>query len=540
MSAAQSVTASFATGPISSISINVGGTATGDFVDDVDYSGGSTYSTTSTIDTSLLTGTVPSQSVLQTERYGEFTYAVPGFTAGSGYTVTLYFEESYFSSAGQRTFDVTINGSAALTAFDIYATAGAINKAVAKSFDTTADSSGQIAIQFSKGGGPDNPKVCGISIAPRVATCSASPSAPASFTATAVSTSQINLAWSSVSPPSSCSVTYSVFRGGTQIAAGLTSASFTDTGLSASTTYSYTVKALDSAGSSAASNTASATTQTAPDNQAPSTPTGLYASNVTTTSVALSWSPSTDNVGVNAYDVYLGSSLAVSSASPSATLSSLSPGVTYTFTVRARDAAGNVSQPSSSLSVTTTPTADITPPSAPANLTWSADGLTVSLTWSASTDNFGVTGYELFYGSFDLGTFTDTVLTLIGFKPGTPYTFTVKARDAAGNFSVASNATTVLLAAPVDTTPPTTPTNLTAVTVTSSSISLRWTASTDDVGVVVYQILNNGSVAGTVTSTSATLSGLSPNTSYNITVRALDAAGNMSAASAPLTVTSTQ
>jgi len=534
VSAAQTVTATFAAGPISSISINVGGAASGDFVADVDFSGGSTYSTTSTIDTSLLTGTVPPQSVLQTERYGEFTYAVPGFTPGNAYTVTLYFEESYFSAAGQRTFDVAINGSAVLTAFDLYAAAGATNKAIAKSFDASADSSGQIAVQFSKGGGPDNPKVCGISIAPRVVTCSSSPSAPASLTATATSTSQISLAWSTVSPPSSCSVIYSVFRGGTQIATGLTSASFTDTGLNPSTAYSYTVKAVDSFGSSAASNTASATTQTAPDTQVPSTPNGLSASNVTTTSVALSWNASTDNVGVTRYDVYLGSSVAVSSASPSATISGLSPGTTYTFTVRARDAASNASGSSSSLSVTTTPTTDLTPPSAPANLTWASDGSTVSLTWSPSTDNVGVVAYELYYGSFDLGAFTDTVLTLIGFKAGVPYTFTVKARDAAGNLSVASNQTTVLLGGIVDTTPPSTPANVTLSNAASSSLSIRWNAATDDVGVVVYQVFVNGNLAATVTSTSATITGLTPSTSYSITVKALDAAGNVSPASAAL------
>jgi len=538
MSAAQSVTASFTAGPISSISINAGGTDSGSFVADTFFSGGSTYSNTNTIDTSAISGTVP-QDVFQSERYGEFSYAISGFTAGSTYSVTLYFEESYLTAAGQRLFDVSINGTKVLTGFDIYATAGAANKAVAKTFTSTADGSGQVAIQFTKGTA-ENPKLCGISIAPQVATCSSSPSAPASLTATAVSTTQINLAWSSVSPPSNCSVTYSVFRNGSQIAAGLTSAAFTDTGLSPSSTYAYTVKAVDSFGSSASSSTASATTLTPADTLAPSAPTGLSASGVTSSSVALSWNPSTDNVAVTGYDVYAGSSKVASSSITSVTVSGLSPGTPYTFTVRARDAAGNISPASSGLTVTTINPVDVDPPSAPANLTWAADGLTVSLTWSASTDNVGVTGYELFYGSFDLGTFTDTVLTLIGFKPGTPYTFTVKARDAAGNSSVASNATTVLLATPQDTTPPTTPTNVTASNVTSSSVTLHWSASTDDVGVVVYQVLVNGNVGATTTSTTASITGLSPSGTYSFSVRALDAAGNMSTPSAPITVTSTQ
>ena len=170
MTAAQSVTATFTAvqqqgGPIS---INAGGAATGTFVADVDFSGGSTYSTTSAIDTSLITGTagtVPPQAVFQTERYGAFTYTIPGLTAGGTYAVTLYFAESYWTAAGQRSFNVAINGAAALTAFDIFAAAGGANKAVARTFNTTASSSGQVVIAFTAGS-IDNPKVSGIAVAP--------------------------------------------------------------------------------------------------------------------------------------------------------------------------------------------------------------------------------------------------------------------------------------------------------------------------------------------------------------------------------------
>ena len=180
---------------------------------------------------------------------------------------------------------------------------------------------------------------------------------------------------------------------------------------------------------------------------------------------------------------------------------------------------------------------DVTPPTAPTNLTWSHVGMTVTLSWQASTDNVGVTGYDLYYGSSYLGSFTETTMTSIGLKAGVPYTFSVKAHDAAGNVSEASNQVTVLLPIDQDTTAPTAPTNLTVTSVTSTSIGLNWTASTDDVGVVVYQVLVNGSVAVTVTVPRATISGLAPNTRYTITTEALDAAGNRSPASAPLTVT---
>jgi chitodextrinase len=105
---------------------------------------------------------------------------------------------------------------------------------------------------------------------------------------------------------------------------------------------------------------------------------------------------------------------------------------------------------------------------------------------------------------------------------------------------VASNTITVLLEIGQDTTPPTAPTNLSTTSVTSSSVALRWTAATDDVGVVVYQLYVNGVLSRTMTTLSATVTGLSANTSYTFTVTALDAAGNISSASTPLTVKTAQ
>jgi endo-1,4-beta-xylanase len=165
MTAARSVTATFNSTVVGgTVSINAGGSAAGSFAADASFSGGSTFSTTNTIDTSQITGTVPPQAVLQTERFSEFTYTIPGFTAGRAATVTLYFEESFWTAAGQRTFNVAINGAAVLTAFDIFATAGGANRAIARTFSTTVSSSGQVVIQFTRGGGPDNPKVSGIMV----------------------------------------------------------------------------------------------------------------------------------------------------------------------------------------------------------------------------------------------------------------------------------------------------------------------------------------------------------------------------------------
>ncbi|WP_406259912.1 carbohydrate binding domain-containing protein [Streptomyces nigra] len=92
------------------------------------------------------------------------------------------------------------------------------------------------------------------------------------------------------------------------------------------------------------------------DGQAPSAPGGLRSTGKSSTSVSLAWNASTDNVGVTGYDVFRGSTQVLSGVSgTSATVGGLSPSTSYTFTVKARDAAGNVSAASNAVSVTTDP-----------------------------------------------------------------------------------------------------------------------------------------------------------------------------------------
>jgi hypothetical protein len=87
--------------------------------------------------------------VYQSAHVGNFTYTIPGFTAGSGHTVRLHFCETYFSTKGSRTFNVSINGTQVLTDFDIYATAGAKNQALVEQYTENANTSGQYVIQFT-------------------------------------------------------------------------------------------------------------------------------------------------------------------------------------------------------------------------------------------------------------------------------------------------------------------------------------------------------------------------------------------------------
>lgn len=184
---------------------------------------------------------------------------------------------------------------------------------------------------------------------------------------------------------------------------------------------------------------------------------------------------------------------------------------------------------------------DTTPPSAPSGLT--ATDLTceqVTLRWSAATDGVGVTAYDLYHD----GQLVTTVgggsrQARVDVVEGVTWGWYVNARDAAGNVSQASATVPVTPPACVtDTTPPAMPSGARA-TAAGTTVTLTWTAATDNVGVTGYEVRRDGSVAGSVAGTVTTFSdsGLSANRAYAYTVVALDRAGNRSAASAPARVT---
>jgi hypothetical protein len=133
------------------------------FVADEDFSGGGDNSpVTATINLTQPGVNAAPMAVYQHGRAGVFTYTIPGLTAGSTYTVLLHFAETYFSAAGDREFNVAINGTTVLTNLDIY---GAVGKdaALLETFNTTANSSGQIVVAFTSGAA-NQPVVMGIEI----------------------------------------------------------------------------------------------------------------------------------------------------------------------------------------------------------------------------------------------------------------------------------------------------------------------------------------------------------------------------------------
>jgi glucose/arabinose dehydrogenase len=178
----------------------------------------------------------------------------------------------------------------------------------------------------------------------------------------------------------------------------------------------------------------------------PPTPPGTpKLDSVTSDSATISWTASTDNVGVAGYDIYRDGQLcaSVDGTTLTGTCTGLSPNGTYGFYVNARDAAGNVSQPSGTLQVKTPPSDDHTPPSVPTNVhTTAVNGTSIGLAWTASTDNVGVTGYRIYnvVGGTPtrIGTSDSPSTTLGGLTPNTTYHLQVSAVDANSNESAKS------------------------------------------------------------------------------------------------------
>ena len=233
---------------------------------------------------------------------------------------------------------------------------------------------------------------------------------------------------------------------------------------------------------------------------------------------------------MSGYDLYRnGTSIGTTSAT-SRTFSSLTCGTSYTLGVDAFDAAGNKSA-ASTISASTAACPDTQAPTAPTGLTVTGSTTTsLSISWGASFDNVSVTGYDVYKGSTVAGTTsTFTSYTVSGLTCGTSYTLAVDAFDAAGNKSTKTSLTTST-AACADTQAPTTPTGLIVTGSTTTSVSISWSASFDNVSVAGYDVYNGSTVAGTTsTFTSYTVSGLTCGTSYTLAVDAFDPSGNKSA-----------
>ncbi|WDT81372.1 MAG: DNRLRE domain-containing protein [Candidatus Manganitrophus sp.] len=277
------------------------------------------------------------------------------------------------------------------------------------------------------------------------------PTAPTSLTATAASSSQINLSWNASTD--NVGVTgYRIYRNGTQVGT-TTLLNYSNAGLAADTAYSYTVAAYDAAGNLSVQSAAVSTrTLPPPDTTAPVI-SGIVAGSITANGALISWStnePADTQVEYGTTTAYGASTVIVSTllTAHSQILTGLNPATTYQYRVKSKDAAGNLAT-SGNGTFTTVALPDTTAPSVPGNLLASVlSAVQINLTWGASTDNVGVVGYRVYRNGVQVGTTSTPGYSDTGLLAATLYSYRVAAYDAAGNVSAQSpaiNATTLVL-----------------------------------------------------------------------------------------------
>lgn len=353
------------------------------------------------------------------------------------------------------------------------------------------------------------------------------PTVPAGVSATITQSGQVYVSWNT-STDNVAVEGYYLYRNGMLIANTPGYTYYTDTvpaGL-----YAYTVEAYDAAGNVSAQSAPSSLISVIADTTPPTAPANLTAA-VSSSSIVLSWGASTDNVAVVGYYIFKNGTRIFTPNAITATIytdSGLKPGVTYSYSVVAYDAAGNDSTPAA---ISATTIFDISPPSVPTGL--SATKITtneIDLSWSTSTDNTGVGGYQIYRNGAQIASVASTSASYAdkGVSPSTNYYYTVNAYDVVGNVSSMSMQLTVVTPAP-DTTAPSAPISFYATPRSASQISLMWSPSYDNVGVAGYRLTRNGTQILDTTSTSYMDTGLVTSTMYEYVVVAYDAAGNVSA-----------
>lgn len=355
------------------------------------------------------------------------------------------------------------------------------------------------------------------------------PSIPSSVSASLLSTEQIYVSWNPSNSTSSVIDGYYLYRNGQFIASIPGYTYYTDT--PGAGVFSYTVAAYDVNGNTSSQSSPTAAVTVIGSNVPPTIPTNLIATE-SSTSVALSWTASTDNIGVVGYYVFR-NGVQIQTTYPinatSYTDNGLTPGVTYRYTVEAYDALKNIS---SAVAISATTIYDITPPSTPAQVKATAVSPDeIDLIWQPSTDNIQVDGYNIYENGSEIATLvgTTTSYAATGLSAQTNYTFNVSAYDEVGNTSPESFPPVSTTTFPLDITPPTAPTYLTATAIDPTDVVLEWHPSTDNVAVGGYYISRNGSEIASVTATTTYEdSGLATGTYYLYEVTAYDTSGNIS------------
>ncbi|MNI15969.1 Exoglucanase B precursor [compost metagenome] len=258
------------------------------------------------------------------------------------------------------------------------------------------------------------------------------------------------------------------------------------------------------------------------DDAPPSQPGAPTISNISDTSATITWSPSSDNVGVTEYLVVLNGFLVFTTPDPRYTFSKLTTGAHHYVYVRAKDKDGNLSTPSKIAAFKTTGQAPLPPPSAPRVNITAETATSLSLNWGSLEGASGVR--ILLNDEHWRDVFMLSSMRIPNLVPSVEYTISVSTFDVLGQLSEP----TVITHELKDTTPPSSPGNLRKSASSPDSVTLAWTASTDDIGICDYIIYNNHEYFDRTPLTQYSAIGLMPGT-HRFEVLAQDLSGNLSA-----------
>ncbi len=344
------------------------------------------------------------------------------------------------------------------------------------------------------------------------------PTVPAGLTAEVLGETEIALRWGS-STDEVAVVGYEVVREG-RVVAGAPGPNAREQGLQAAHRYCYQVRAYDAAGNrSALSSEACVET---PDLTPPTPPLHVVARATSDRSIDLGWQASADNVGVTRYQVLRERNILAEPAGTSFAEQDLSPGVSYCYTVRALDAAGNAS-PWSANACAVTP--DVTPPTVPeAVASQPVSPSSIYLAWRASEDDVGVAGYEVLADGEVLLRVIGTDAYTASLTPGARHCFRVRAFDRAGNRSRPSLPSCSMTASAEQ---PAAPYRLRAEPASEKAVSLTWEPSSRP-GVVYRVYWENDKSIGATRLTAFGAVGLKPGERHCYRVAAVDETGQES------------
>ena len=273
------------------------------------------------------------------------TFAVSGLTASTTYSFTVEAIDANGSSAPSSAVNVTtLSGGGGGGSC---ATAWSATQVYTQGMTASVGGENYVANYWTQNNNPTTNSGGAGSGEPWTATgacssCSAAPAVPTGLAASGTTSSSTNLAWSAVTPPAGCTVSYKVLQASTVIATPTTTSDAV-TGLAPSTTYSFSVEATDSAGTSAASSAVNVTTSASTCTTKPSTPTGFADSGITDSSVNLSWNTVSPPTGCTISYSITGGPSTLTTTSTSDTEGSLTPSTSYTFSLTATDFAGSSS-----------------------------------------------------------------------------------------------------------------------------------------------------------------------------------------------------